>query len=36
VTSSITRDPVEDLSIVVGSKVTVLVKSTDVGLAVEA
>lgn len=34
-TASITRDAVEDLGIVVGSRVTVLVKSTEVMLAVD-
>ncbi len=35
VTASITREAVEDLGLVPGSKVTVLVKSTEVMLAVE-
>ena len=34
-TSSITRDAVEDLGLAEGSKVTALVKSTEVSLAVE-
>jgi molybdopterin-binding protein len=34
-TSSITRDAVEDLALAEGSKVTALVKSTEVSLAVE-
>ena len=35
VTSSITREAVEDLALAEGSKVVVLIKSTEVGLAVE-
>ncbi|HEX4688108.1 MAG TPA: TOBE domain-containing protein [Nocardioides sp.] len=35
ITSSITRDAVEDLALAEGSKVTALVKSTEVSLAVE-
>lgn len=35
VTSSITRDAVEDLGLSAGSAVIVLVKSTEVALAVE-
>jgi molybdopterin-binding protein len=35
ITSSITRESVEDLGLAEGVEVTVLVKSTDVGLAVE-
>jgi molybdopterin-binding protein len=35
ITSSITRDAVEDLGLAEGSKVTALVKSTEVSLAVE-
>lgn len=35
VTSSITREAVEDLGLEVGSKVVVLIKSTEVGLGVE-
>jgi len=35
ITSSITREAVEDLELSVGSEVTVLVKSTEVALAVE-
>jgi molybdate transport system regulatory protein len=35
VTSSITREAAEDLGLVEGSKVVVLVKSTEVALAVE-
>jgi molybdopterin-binding protein len=35
VTSSITREAAEDLGLAEGSKVIVLVKSTEVGLAVE-
>ena len=35
VTASITNDAVADLGIAPGSKVTVLVKSTEVSLAVE-
>jgi molybdopterin-binding protein len=35
ITSSITRDAVEDLELAEGSKVTALVKSTEVSLAVE-
>jgi molybdopterin-binding protein len=35
VTASITREAVEDLGLVPGSAVTVLVKSTEVMLAVE-
>jgi molybdopterin-binding protein len=34
ITSSITREAVEDLGLAEGTSVTVLVKSTDVGLAV--
>jgi molybdate transport system regulatory protein len=34
-TSSITRDAVEDLALAEGSKVTALVKSTEVSLAVD-
>jgi molybdopterin-binding protein len=34
-TSSITRDAVEDLGLAEGSKVVALVKSTEVSLAVE-
>lgn len=34
-TASITREAVEDLSLVTGTRVTVLVKSTQVMLAVE-
>jgi molybdate transport system regulatory protein len=35
VTSSITREAAEDLGLENGSKVIVLIKSTEVGLAVE-
>ena len=35
ITSSITRESVEDLGLAEGVEVTVLVKSTDVGLAVQ-
>ena len=35
ITSSITRDAVEDLALAEGSKVTALVKSTEVSLAIE-
>jgi molybdopterin-binding protein len=35
ITASITRDAVEDLSLAEGTPVTVLVKSTEVMLAVE-
>jgi molybdopterin-binding protein len=35
ITSSITREAVEDLGLAEGSAVTVLVKSTEVALAVE-
>jgi len=35
ITSSITRESVEDLGLAEGVEVTVLVKSTDAGLAVE-
>ena len=35
VTSSITREAVEDLGLAEGSKVIVLIKSTEVGLAIE-
>ena len=35
ITSAITRESVEDLGLAEGVEVTVLVKSTDVGLAVE-
>jgi len=35
ITSSINRDAVEDLALAEGSKVTALVKSTEVSLAVE-
>ena len=35
ITSSITRDAVEDLGLVEGSAVTALVKSTEVSLAVD-
>jgi molybdopterin-binding protein len=35
VTASITREAVDDLQLVKGTKVTVLVKSTEVMLAVE-
>jgi molybdopterin-binding protein len=35
ITSSITREAAEDLGLAEGSAVTVLVKSTDVALAVE-
>jgi molybdopterin-binding protein len=35
ITSSITREAVQDLGLSVGSKVTVLVKSTEVTLGVE-
>jgi molybdopterin-binding protein len=35
ITSSITREAVEDLGLAEGTNVTVLIKSTDVGLAVE-
>ncbi|GAA1923710.1 hypothetical protein GCM10009737_26690 [Nocardioides lentus] len=35
ITSSITRDAVADLGLAEGSKVTVLVKSTEVALGVE-
>ena len=35
ITSSITKDAAEDLGLEVGSKVTALVKSTEVALAVE-
>lgn len=34
-TASITRDAVDDLGLVAGSRVTVLVKSTEVMLAVD-
>ncbi|MFI5779479.1 molybdopterin-binding protein [Nocardia sp. NPDC051570] len=35
ITSSITRDAVEDLGLAEGTAVTVLIKSTEVALAVE-
>lgn len=35
ITSSITKEAVEDLGLVEGSKVTALIKSTEVALAVE-
>ena len=35
ITSSITRDAVEDLELTEGSKVIALVKSTEVSLAIE-
>ena len=35
ITSSITRDAVADLGLAVGSEVVVLIKSTEVALAVE-
>jgi molybdopterin-binding protein len=35
VTSSITREAAQDLGLEVGSKVVVLIKSTEVGLGVE-
>jgi molybdopterin-binding protein len=35
ITSSITREAVEDLGLAIGTAVTVLVKSTEVTLAVE-
>ncbi|HKE68327.1 MAG TPA: TOBE domain-containing protein [Nocardioidaceae bacterium] len=35
ITSSITRDAVEDLDLSEGSSVTVLIKSTEVALAVD-
>ncbi|GAB3301949.1 molybdenum-binding protein [Epidermidibacterium keratini] len=35
ITSAITRDAAEDLGLAEGSVVTVLVKATEVGLAVE-
>ena len=35
ITSSITRDAAEDLALTEGSKVTALVKATEVSLAVE-
>ena len=35
ITSSITREAVDDLGLVEGTAVTVLVKSTEVSLAVE-
>jgi molybdopterin-binding protein len=35
ITASITRESVDDLGLAEGVEVTVLVKSTDVGLAVE-
>jgi molybdopterin-binding protein len=35
VTSSITREAAEDLGLETGSKVVVLIKSTEVGLGVE-
>jgi molybdate transport system regulatory protein len=35
ITSSITREAVEDLGLAEGSKVTALIKSTEVALAVE-
>ena len=35
VTSSITREAVEDLGLEAGKKVVVLIKSTEVGLGVE-
>lgn len=35
ITSAITRDAAEDLGLAEGSAVTVLVKATEVGLAVE-
>ena len=35
ITSSITREAAEDLGLETGKKVVVLIKSTDVGLAVE-
>jgi molybdopterin-binding protein len=34
-TSSVTRDAVDDLGLAEGSKVTALVKSTEVSLAIE-
>ena len=35
ITSSVTRDAAEDLGLTEGSPLTVLVKSTDISLAVE-
>ena len=35
ITSSITKEAADDLGLAVGSKVTALIKSTDVALAVE-